>query len=65
MPKYKPTTEDVEHQNELEAISMLERKGHTHYCACRQVWGDGECECYYDENDEYWERYLFDEAEDG
>jgi len=26
-------------------ISRLISDGHTHHCACRQVWGDGECEC--------------------
>jgi hypothetical protein len=26
-------------------ISDLENNGHSHHCACRQVWGDGECEC--------------------
>lgn len=26
-------------------ISKLISDGHTHHCACRQVWGDGECEC--------------------
>ena len=20
-------------------------EGHSHHCACRMVWGDGECEC--------------------
>lgn len=27
------------------AIQALEECGHTSHCACRQVWGDGECEC--------------------
>jgi hypothetical protein len=27
------------------AILALEADGHSHHCACRQVWGDGECEC--------------------
>lgn len=30
---------------EEELISELQRKGHTYHCACRLVWGDGECEC--------------------
>lgn len=25
-------------------IAMME-EGHTYHCACRSVWGDGECEC--------------------
>ena len=28
-----------------ERIKKLEKEGHTYHCACRQVWGDGECEC--------------------
>jgi hypothetical protein len=28
-----------------EQIHLLELSGHTNHCACRQVWGDGECEC--------------------
>ncbi|MFX0200522.1 MAG: hypothetical protein ACFFCW_30760 [Candidatus Hodarchaeota archaeon] len=26
-------------------IDELEKQGHSNHCACRQVWGDGECEC--------------------
>ena len=26
-------------------IMSLEKQGHSNHCACRQVWGDGECEC--------------------
>lgn len=29
----------------IEKINELVRKGHSRHCACRQVWGDGECEC--------------------
>lgn len=29
----------------LERIDKLMDQGHSHHCACRQVWGDGECEC--------------------
>ena len=29
----------------LQLINELQAKGHSHHCACRQVWGDGECEC--------------------
>ena len=28
-------------------INELIRIGHTLHCSCRQVWGDGECECGY------------------
>ena len=28
-----------------EAINRLVSIGHTRHCACRQIWGDGECEC--------------------
>ena len=30
---------------ERDPILALEAKGHSHHCACRLVWGDGECEC--------------------
>lgn len=26
-------------------IKKLIKQGHSHHCAYRQVWGDGECEC--------------------
>jgi len=29
----------------LERIKGLMNVGHTHHCAFRIVWGDGECEC--------------------
>ena len=30
----------------LKEISRLQEEGgHSHHCACRIVWGDGECEC--------------------
>jgi len=28
-----------------ESIEILQKEGHTYHCACRIVWGDGECEC--------------------
>lgn len=28
-----------------QAIEKNVREGHTYHCACRLVWGDGECEC--------------------
>ena len=34
-----------EHKKDLERITELENSGHHLHCACRQVWGDGECEC--------------------
>lgn len=30
---------------DAEEIARLERDGHSYHCACRLVWGDGECEC--------------------
>jgi hypothetical protein len=40
-------TEEERAEWELEYAKMKEyhAKGHTHHCACRIVWGDGECEC--------------------
>lgn len=35
-------SEEVEN---LKKITQLKNNGHPHHCACRQVWGDGECEC--------------------
>ena len=57
---------DSEHSNELEAIALLQKKGHSHHCACRQVWGDGECECdmYEHGYDPYaWRKKLREQAE--
>ena len=34
-----------EQAENLEKIKELRMSGHTHHCACRLVWGDGECEC--------------------
>lgn len=34
-----------EHAGDLKEIKKLQSQGHPHHCACRQVWGDGECEC--------------------
>ena len=33
------------YREELERIEELVREGHTYHCACRMVYGDGECEC--------------------
>lgn len=34
-----------EWEKEHEEIKKHIKAGHSHHCACRQVWGDGECEC--------------------
>ena len=26
-------------------IKLLVKEGHTRHCACRKIWGDGECSC--------------------
>ena len=36
---------EIEHADELKSIDELETKGHSPHCACRIVWGDGECTC--------------------
>jgi len=36
---------EVEEANNFREIERLRREGHPRHCACRQVWGDGECEC--------------------
>lgn len=36
---------EVEEAENLKRIREFQAKGHSHHCACRQVWGDGECEC--------------------
>lgn len=36
---------EKEHAEELKQIDTLEKQGHSPHCACRLVWGDGECEC--------------------
>jgi hypothetical protein len=30
---------------DIRQVYLLHAQGHTRHCACRQVWGDGECEC--------------------
>jgi murein endopeptidase len=32
-------------RNDAEAYRKIRSLGHTRHCACRIVWGDGECEC--------------------
>jgi len=34
-----------ENKEELKQIEEIQNQDHPHHCACRQVWGDGECEC--------------------
>jgi hypothetical protein len=36
---------EKEEADNLKKIEALQSTGHSHHCACRQVWGDGECEC--------------------
>ena len=36
---------EVEEADNLARIEQLKEEGHGEHCACRQVWGDGECEC--------------------
>lgn len=36
---------EIEEADNLKRIKTLQKKGHTFHCGCRQVWGDGECEC--------------------
>jgi len=37
--------ENEEDERENARILSLQKEGHTFHCACRQVMGDGECEC--------------------
>ncbi len=34
-----------ESEEENKLVQEIKESGHTYHCACRQVWGDGECEC--------------------
>jgi len=43
-PQFTPE-EQSQHDNENIEIDKLVKAGHSQHCACRQVWGDGECEC--------------------
>jgi hypothetical protein len=36
---------DAEQLGNFKKIDDLVVIGHTRHCACRQVWGDGYCEC--------------------
>lgn len=33
------------HKDEIEEVKQYQKNGHPYHCACRMVWGDGECEC--------------------
>lgn len=37
--------EEKAYKEELKRIDEIVANGHPEHCACRQVWGDGECEC--------------------
>jgi len=37
--------EHADNQQAYAEIVRLEQEGHTNHCGCRQVWGDGQCEC--------------------
>lgn len=49
------TEEDKEDKEEVERLQI---EGHTYHCACRIVWGDGQCEC---ENIEIIEEVKYNE----
>lgn len=36
---------EVENADDIAQIDKIIASGHPRHCACRQVWGDGECEC--------------------
>ena len=38
--------ESAELIDDKREIDRLVKAGHTYNCACRIVWGDGECECH-------------------
>ena len=41
---------EKESYEDFKYIDDLIKIGHTRHCACRQVWGDGECECNRNKN---------------
>ena len=47
---------EKDEKESLEQIVKIQKAGHSHHCACRQVWGDGECECHMYKNgyNPYW-----------
>ena len=36
---------EVEKRDDFQKIADLIEQGHGRHCACRIVWGDGECSC--------------------
>ncbi len=36
---------EKEHGEDFKRIDEIVKQGHSEHCACRQVWGDGECTC--------------------
>lgn len=34
-----------ENDESMRQMESLMNDGHTYHCACRQIWGDGGCEC--------------------
>lgn len=34
----------ITNEDEVQILNY-QKSGHTFHCACRMVWGDGECEC--------------------
>jgi len=38
-------TDTEQFKEDSENIGKNMEKGHAYHCACRLVWGDGECEC--------------------
>ena len=59
MQRQYPWRDHPDSVDELQAIVILHDIGHTHHCACRQIWGDGECECKIStpsSTDEEWSR---------
>ena len=41
---------DEDFREENKAVDAFVADGHTKHCACRLVWGDGECECRRQQN---------------
>lgn len=36
---------EIDEAANIKKIGVLQTQGHTHHCACRIVWCDGECTC--------------------
>ena len=52
---------EIEQADNLKEIERLKIKGHSQHCACRIVWGDGECTCDMEKAgyDPYWWTKLY------